>query len=76
MPEEDVEFISARLSALLHVVRSACDCEGITKLHGANEAERRHEWDALVLMFFHPLSGERDVLWVLHLSGHFHPDHS
>ncbi|OJA12707.1 hypothetical protein AZE42_02878 [Rhizopogon vesiculosus] len=44
MPEEDVKFISARLSALLHA------------------AERRHEWDALLLKFFQPVAGQRDVL--------------
>ncbi|OJA11657.1 hypothetical protein AZE42_08379 [Rhizopogon vesiculosus] len=62
MPKEDVEFISARLSALLHAVQGARDCEGIAALHGANEAERRHEWDALLLKFFQPVAGERDVL--------------
>ncbi|OJA16885.1 hypothetical protein AZE42_08501 [Rhizopogon vesiculosus] len=62
MPQDDVEFISTRLSALLHAVQGACDCEGIAALHGANEAERRHEWDALLLQFFRPVPGQRDVL--------------
>jgi hypothetical protein len=62
MPQDDVEFISTRLSALLHAVQGARDCEGIAALHGANEAERRHEWDALLLQFFRPVPGQRDVL--------------
>ncbi|OJA12721.1 hypothetical protein AZE42_02880, partial [Rhizopogon vesiculosus] len=62
MPPEDIAFISARLSALLHAVQGARDCEGIAALHGANEAERRHEWDALLLQFFRPVTGQRDVL--------------
>ena len=62
MPTEDAKFISARLSALLHTVQGARDCERITASHGANEAERRHEWDALLLKFFQPIAGRRDVL--------------
>ncbi|OAX38629.1 hypothetical protein K503DRAFT_717925 [Rhizopogon vinicolor AM-OR11-026] len=62
MPSEDIAFISTRLSALLHAVQGARDCEGIAALHGANEAERRHEWDALLLQFFRPVPGQRDIL--------------
>jgi hypothetical protein len=62
MPPEDIAFISTRLSALLHAVQGARNCEGITALHGANEAEHRHEWDALLLQFFRPVPGQRDVL--------------
>lgn len=62
MPEEDVKFISARFSALLHAVKGARGCQGNVNLHGANEAERRHEWDALLLKFFQPVPGQRDVL--------------
>ncbi|KAG2031347.1 hypothetical protein BDR03DRAFT_1016227 [Suillus americanus] len=59
---EDVEFISCRLSALLHAVKGARRCDDVAKLHGANEADRRHEWDALLLNFFQPVLGQRDVL--------------
>ncbi|KAG0703490.1 hypothetical protein DFH29DRAFT_998484 [Suillus ampliporus] len=62
IPLEDVRFISARLSALLHAVKGARDCEGVAKLHGANEADRRHEWDALLMNFFQSVPGRRDVL--------------
>ncbi|KAG2031345.1 hypothetical protein BDR03DRAFT_116281 [Suillus americanus] len=58
----DVEFISSRLSALLHAVKGARQCDDVAKLHGANEADRRHEWDALLLNFFQPVLGQRDVL--------------
>lgn len=61
---EDVRFISDRLSVLLHAVQDASDCEGIAKAHGANEAERRHEWDALLVNFFQPCQGQRDILCV------------
>jgi hypothetical protein len=53
---EDVRFISDRLSVLLHAVQGASDCGGIAKAHGANEAERRHEWDALLINFLPTLS--------------------
>ncbi|KAG2029592.1 hypothetical protein BDR03DRAFT_987657 [Suillus americanus] len=59
---EDVEFISCRLSALLHAVKGARQCDDVAKLHGANEADRRHEWDALLLNFFQPVPKQRDVL--------------
>ncbi|KAG1855961.1 hypothetical protein F4604DRAFT_1932104 [Suillus subluteus] len=59
---EDVEFISCRISALLHAVKGARRCDDVAKLHGANEADRRHEWDALLLNFFQPVLGQRDVL--------------
>ncbi|KAG2072970.1 hypothetical protein BDR04DRAFT_1152855 [Suillus decipiens] len=59
---EDVEFISSKLSALLHAVRCACQCDDTAKLQGANEADRRHEWDALLLNFFQPIPSQRDVL--------------
>ncbi|KAG0696443.1 hypothetical protein DFH29DRAFT_879354 [Suillus ampliporus] len=62
IPLEDAQYISARLSALLHAVKGARDCEGVAKLHGANEIDRRHEWDALLLTFFQPVPGQRDVL--------------
>ena len=72
---QDVEFISARLSALLHAVQGARSCDGVAKLYGANEAERRHEWDALLLNFFEPAPGRRDVLCVVRMSGHHHSNH-
>ncbi|KAG1836825.1 hypothetical protein DFJ58DRAFT_817505 [Suillus subalutaceus] len=59
---EDVKFISCRISALLHAVKGARRCDDVAKLHGANEADRRHEWDALLLNFFQPVLGQRDVL--------------
>jgi hypothetical protein len=59
---EDIKYISARLSAMLHAVQGARDCEELAALYGANEAERRHEWDALLLKFFQPIAGRRDVL--------------
>ncbi|KAG0703486.1 hypothetical protein DFH29DRAFT_441140 [Suillus ampliporus] len=62
IPLEDIKFISSRLSALLHAVKGARDCEGGAKLYGANEADRRHEWDALLMNFFQPVPGQRDVL--------------
>ena len=74
MPVKNVEFISARLSALLHAVQGTSDCEGIANSHGANEAERRHEWDALLFKFFQPIVGKRDVLCVFRLPGHFHTE--
>ncbi|KAG2756650.1 hypothetical protein P692DRAFT_20868302 [Suillus brevipes Sb2] len=58
---DDIEFISSRLSALLHAVKGACSCDD-AKLRGVNEAFRRHEWDALLLNFFEPFTGRRDVL--------------
>jgi len=59
---EDAEFISSRISILLHAVKGARQCDDIAKSHGANEADRRHEWDALLLNFFQPVLGQRDVL--------------
>ncbi|KAG1860404.1 hypothetical protein F4604DRAFT_1957815 [Suillus subluteus] len=59
---EDIEFISCRISALLHAVKGARRCDDVAKVHGANEADRRHEWDALLLNFFQPVLGQRDVL--------------
>ncbi|KAG2358646.1 hypothetical protein BDR07DRAFT_1462916 [Suillus spraguei] len=59
---EDVEFISSKLSVLLHIVKGARQCDNVAKLHGANEADRRHEWDALLLNFFQPVPSQRDVL--------------
>ncbi|KAG1746976.1 hypothetical protein EDB19DRAFT_336664 [Suillus lakei] len=59
---KDVEFISTRISALLHTVKGARQCDGVAKVQGANEADRRHEWDALLLNFFEPVLGQRDVL--------------
>ncbi|KAG2345373.1 hypothetical protein BDR05DRAFT_998507 [Suillus weaverae] len=59
---EDVEFISRRISVLLHAVKGARQCNDAAKLHGANEADRNHEWDALLLSFFQPILGQRDVL--------------
>ncbi|KAG2361898.1 hypothetical protein BDR07DRAFT_1461189 [Suillus spraguei] len=35
-----------------------CD---VAKLQGANEADRRHKWDALLLNFFQPIPKQRDV---------------
>jgi hypothetical protein len=46
----------------LHAVKGARQCDDIAKSHGANEADRRHEWDALLLNFFQPVLGQRDVL--------------
>ncbi|KAG1741780.1 uncharacterized protein EDB91DRAFT_1279845 [Suillus paluster] len=62
IPSSDVEFISVQLSALLHAVKGARHCNGVAKSHGANETEWRHEWDALLLNFFQPVPGQRDVL--------------
>ncbi|KAG1723266.1 hypothetical protein EDB19DRAFT_2029127 [Suillus lakei] len=59
---KDVEFISTRISALLHAVKGARQCDGVAQVQGANEADRRHEWDALLLNFFEPVLGQRDVL--------------
>ncbi|KAG2361293.1 hypothetical protein BDR07DRAFT_1359144 [Suillus spraguei] len=59
---EDVEFISSKFSVLLHAVTSARQCDDIAKLQGASEADRRHEWDALLLNFFQPVPSKRDVL--------------
>ncbi|KAG1814313.1 uncharacterized protein BJ212DRAFT_364751 [Suillus subaureus] len=59
---EDIEFISCRISALLYAVKGARLCDDVAKLHGANEADRRHEWDALLLNFFQPVPKQRDVL--------------
>ncbi|KAG2072976.1 hypothetical protein BDR04DRAFT_1152861 [Suillus decipiens] len=58
----DVEFISSKMSVLLHTVKGAHQCNDVGKLHGANEADRRHEWDALLLNFFQPVLKQRDVL--------------
>ncbi|KAG2079289.1 hypothetical protein BDR04DRAFT_1086513 [Suillus decipiens] len=58
----DVEFISSKMSVLLHAVKGARQCDDIGKLQGANEANRRHEWDALLLNFFQPVPSQRDVL--------------
>ncbi|KAG2358626.1 hypothetical protein BDR07DRAFT_263557 [Suillus spraguei] len=59
---EDVEFISSKFSVLLHAVTNARQCDDIAKLQGANEADRRHEWDALLLNFFQPAPSQWDVL--------------
>ncbi|KAG2085064.1 hypothetical protein BD769DRAFT_553310 [Suillus cothurnatus] len=59
---DDAEFILSRISILLHAVKGARQCDDIAKSHGANEADRRHEWDALLLNFFQPVLGQRDVL--------------
>lgn len=65
---EDVESISCRLSALLHAVKGVRRCDDAAKLRGANEADRRHEWDALLLNFFRPVPEQRDVLCVVPMS--------
>ncbi|KAG1814311.1 uncharacterized protein BJ212DRAFT_1588349 [Suillus subaureus] len=65
---EDVEFISCRISVLLHAVKGARSSDDVARLHGANEAYRRHEWDALLLNFFQPVLGQRDVLLERHLN--------
>jgi hypothetical protein len=67
---EDAEFISSRISILLHAVNGARQCDDVAKLHGANEADRRHGWDSLLLNFFQPVFGQRDVLCVVHMPGH------
>ncbi|KAG2358483.1 hypothetical protein BDR07DRAFT_1362015 [Suillus spraguei] len=59
---EDVEFISSKFSVLLHAVTGARQCDDIAQLQGANEADRRHEWDALLFNFFQPVPSQRDVL--------------
>ncbi|KAG2355005.1 hypothetical protein BDR07DRAFT_1464761 [Suillus spraguei] len=59
---EDVEFITSKISILFHAVTGARQCDDIAKLQGANEADRRHEWDALLLNFFQPAPSQRDVL--------------
>jgi hypothetical protein len=69
---EDVEFISCRISALLHAVKGARQCDDVAKSHGVNKADQRHEWDALLLNFFQPVFGQRDVLCVVPMSGHLH----
>ncbi|KAG2358634.1 hypothetical protein BDR07DRAFT_1489232 [Suillus spraguei] len=73
---EDVEFISSKFSVLLHAVTSARQCDDIAKLQGANEADRRHEWDALLLNFFQPAPSQRDVLCVIHMPGDPHCNYS
>ncbi|KAG2366672.1 hypothetical protein BDR07DRAFT_1479897 [Suillus spraguei] len=65
---EDVELISSKISNLLHAVTGARQCDDIAKLQGANEADRCHEWDALLLNFFHPIPSQRDVLLERHLN--------
>jgi hypothetical protein len=67
--EDDIKFISKRLSALLHAVNGACSCDDNAKGRGANEADRRHQWDALLLHFFQPFEEKRDVLCVVPMSG-------
>ncbi|KAG2358645.1 hypothetical protein BDR07DRAFT_1417213 [Suillus spraguei] len=52
---EDVEFISSKLSALLHAVKGACHCDDVASCN----ADRRHEWDALLLNFFQPVPLQR-----------------
>ncbi|KAG2072975.1 hypothetical protein BDR04DRAFT_1073342 [Suillus decipiens] len=59
---EDIEFISCKISVLLHAVQGACQCDEVARLQGANETDRRHEWDALLLNFFQPVPKQRDVL--------------
>jgi hypothetical protein len=73
---QDVEFISFRISALLHAVKGARRCDDVAKLHDANEADWRHEWDALLLNFFQPVLGQRDVLCVVHMLGDLYSNHS
>jgi hypothetical protein len=63
--ENDIKFISDRLSALLHAVNGACSCDDNPKVRGANDADRRHQWDALLLNFFQPFTDRRDVLCVV-----------
>jgi hypothetical protein len=69
LSSEDIKFISSRLSAPLHAVKGARCCSDVTKLRGVNEADRRHEWDALLLNFFQPVADQRDVLCVVLMSG-------
>ncbi|KAG2129702.1 uncharacterized protein EDB93DRAFT_1234381 [Suillus bovinus] len=59
---KDVEFIARRISMLLHAVNGARSCDDVAQLHGANEADRRHEWESLLLNFFQPVPKQRDVL--------------
>ncbi|KAG2358643.1 hypothetical protein BDR07DRAFT_1379277 [Suillus spraguei] len=59
---EDVKFIASKISVLLNIVKGARQCDNVAMLHGANEADRRHEWDALLLNFFQPVPNQRDVL--------------
>ncbi|KAG2129723.1 uncharacterized protein EDB93DRAFT_1234411 [Suillus bovinus] len=59
---KDVEFIARRISMLLHAVKGARSCDDVAQLHGADEADRRHEWDSLLLNFFQPVPKQRDVL--------------
>jgi hypothetical protein len=68
---EDVEFISSRLSALLHAVNGARNRNVVAKSSGANEADRRHEWDSLLLNFFQSVAKEQHafVLCVILMSG-------
>ncbi|KAG2070359.1 hypothetical protein BDR04DRAFT_1118400 [Suillus decipiens] len=59
---EDAEFIASKISLLLHIVKGARQRENIAKSHGANKADRRHEWNALLLNFFQPVPDQRHVL--------------
>ncbi|KAG2129704.1 uncharacterized protein EDB93DRAFT_109566 [Suillus bovinus] len=59
---KDVEFIARRISMLLHAVQGARSYDDVAQLHGANEADRRHEWESLLLNFFQPVPKQRDVL--------------
>jgi hypothetical protein len=68
LSSEDIKFISSQLSALLHAVKGARRCND-AKWHGVHEANRRHEWDALLLNFFQPSTDKRDVLCVVLMSG-------
>ncbi|KAG1717689.1 hypothetical protein EDB19DRAFT_1864303, partial [Suillus lakei] len=58
---KDVEFIQPEFCTVAHRKRRP-PCDGVAKVQGANEADRRHEWDALLLNFFEPVLGQRDVL--------------
>ncbi|KAG1831272.1 hypothetical protein EV424DRAFT_1372572 [Suillus variegatus] len=59
---EDIQFISSRISALLHAVQGARICDTVAKLYGANKADRRHEWDSLIMNFYQPTAEQGDVL--------------
>jgi hypothetical protein len=46
-------------------VNGARSCDDNAQVRGANEADRRHQWDDLLLNFFQPFEKKRDVLCVV-----------
>jgi hypothetical protein len=67
--DPDIKFISSRLAVLLHAVEMALSCDDNAKSRGANEADRRHQWDSLLINFFKPDEERLDVMCVVLVSG-------